>query len=303
MSGLVGEVEQGRPLDLAALRIGALLNTSSGRCPVGAEREMEAILLRHGLELSKAWCGGGDQISAALDEASAHKLDLLIVLGGDGTIRSAAEACAASGPLLIALPGGTMNMLPKALYGDVTWQAALEATLADPVAQSVSGGHMGDKPFFVAAIVGDPALWADVREAVREGDLAHALSKGSDALAKTFQSSLRYRFGETSGEAQAVSILCPLTSQALAADEMALEVAAITPDGALGAIRLAFHSLVSGWRSDPAVTTAKTRAIVLEADEPIRAVLDGESQVFGRSVNVVFAPRAFNALIPGTLSR
>ena len=51
-------------------------------------------------------------------EAAGQKLEVLIVLGGDGTIRTAAEACSEEGPYLIPLPGGTMNMLPRALYGE-----------------------------------------------------------------------------------------------------------------------------------------------------------------------------------------
>ena len=59
-------------------------------------------------------------------EAAGQKLEVLIVLGGDGTIRTAAEVCAEKGPYLIPLPGGTMNMLSRALYGDVAWEESLK---------------------------------------------------------------------------------------------------------------------------------------------------------------------------------
>ena len=58
---------------------------------------------------------------------------MLVVLGGDGTIRTAAEACTGTDTYLLPLPGGTLNMLPRALYGDVSWHDALRTTLPAPV--------------------------------------------------------------------------------------------------------------------------------------------------------------------------
>ena len=80
------------------------------------------------------------------------------MLGGDGTIRRAAEACTETSSYLIALPGGTMNILPRALYGDVSWEDALKNTLTAPSAKVLSGGRAMDRQFFVAAIIGACAL-------------------------------------------------------------------------------------------------------------------------------------------------
>ena len=117
---------------------------------------------------AKIWCGEADQTARAFAEAARQKLEVLIVLGGDGTIRTAAEACAEKASYLIPLPGGTMNMLPRALYGDVSWEEALKNTLADPVIKILSGGRVEDNQFFVAAIIGAPALWVEARESLRE---------------------------------------------------------------------------------------------------------------------------------------
>lgn len=81
---------------------------------------------------------------------------MLVVLGGDRTIHTAAEACAGTDTYLLPLPGGTLNLLPPALYGDVSWQDALRITLADPLTKTLSRGRTGDELFFVAAIVGAP---------------------------------------------------------------------------------------------------------------------------------------------------
>jgi diacylglycerol kinase family enzyme len=94
-------------------------------------------------------------------EATEQSLDVLIVLGGDGTIRTAAEACAEKGSYLIPLAGGTMNMLSRALCGDVAWEESLKNTLTAPSLKVPSGGRIAGKQFLIAAIVGAPALWAE----------------------------------------------------------------------------------------------------------------------------------------------
>ena len=77
------------------------------------------ILKGAGVTNCKTWCGESDQIERAFAEAAMHKPEMLVVLGGDGTIRTAAEACTGTDTYLLPLAGGTLNMLPRALYGDV----------------------------------------------------------------------------------------------------------------------------------------------------------------------------------------
>jgi hypothetical protein len=191
-----------------------------------------------------------------------------------------------------------MNMLPKALYGDVSWQEALVATVGSPEMQRVNGGRIGDQRFFVAAIIGNPSLFAEAREAVRERELGKAVEQGVEALKRSFAHALRYRFGDVAGEAEAVSVLCPLTSRALEDEERALEAAVLTPHGALDAFKLAMRTLFSEWRNDPNVMTAKVRRVEVSSDDPIPAVLDGETVELGRSAVVEFVPTAFKALVP-----
>lgn len=284
--------------DLRQLRTGAILNTASGSCEADAQQELDAILAEAGVSLAKTWCGGGEVVGPALEEAGSQALDFLIVLGGDGTIRSAAETCTDKGPLLMPLPGGTMNMLPKALYGDVTWQTALRSTLTAPAIQPVNAGRIGDKQFFVAAILGAPSLWGEAREAMREGDVGRALGQGLEALKHAFKRDLRYAFDGQRGEAEAVSVLCPLTSKALADDAAVLEAAVLTHANALDAMRLATTFMFSDWRQDPDVVTAKVRRIEVESAGSISAILDGETMEFAETLTVDFVAAAFKAVVP-----
>ena len=78
------------------------------------------------------------QIQAALDE----KPDALFVLAGDGTAGTVASRAGPDGPLVAPLPGGTMNMLPRALYGSSDWKAALKVSLEEGAAHPVAGGEV-----------------------------------------------------------------------------------------------------------------------------------------------------------------
>src|SRR6059058_1515215 len=146
-------------LDVSGRKVGAIINTSSGGCDSESEAEMLDILKSAGVTNCKALCGESHQIERAFAEAATHKPKVLVVLGGDGTIRTAAEACTGTDTYLLPLPGGTLNMLPRALYGDVAWQDALRSTLATPLTKALSGGRTGDELFFVAAVAGAPGLW------------------------------------------------------------------------------------------------------------------------------------------------
>ena len=104
-----------------------------------------------------------------------------------------------------------MNMLPRALYGNVPWEEALEKTLTAPSVKVLSGGRIADKHFFIAAIMGSPVLWAAPRESVREGAIVDAIEKGRVAFRNMFKTKVMYLISEEiKGEAEAMALICPL---------------------------------------------------------------------------------------------
>ncbi len=275
----------------------AVTNTGSGSVNAESATRIAEIFAQAELPNATVISVGPQDIDRALVDA-VDRADVLVVLGGDGTIRSAADKCGASGKLIIPLPGGTMNMLPHALFGNLAWEAALTATLASPRIRNVSGGSVGGHPFFCAAILGAPALWADAREALREGQLAEAAKRSLTALRRSSEL-LDYQLGqEISGEAAAVAIICPLVSNALDAQEPSLEAAALRPVEAGEMFRLAFHSIFDDWRQDPSVTLARVTNVTVSGHGRVPVILDGEKVYMGRVVKVSFVPVAFRALVP-----
>jgi diacylglycerol kinase family enzyme len=260
---------------------------------------MLSILKDAGIVEPKMWCGEADQMEPSFAEAAGQKLEVLIVLGGDGTIRTAAEVCAQEGPYLIPLPGGTMNMLPRALYGEVSWGDALENTLTAPSAKVLSGGRIADKQFFIAAIVGAPALWTQARESIRDGDIIDAIEKGSVAFQKMFETKVQYLIsGEIKGEAEAVALICPVISEEMSDSEQALEAAVIGVESAAEVIGLATAAAFGKWREDRNILLTKTKRVGVQSSKNIPAILDGEIVNLGRSAQIDFVSRAVNVLVP-----
>ena len=163
----------------------------------------------------------------------------------------------------------------------------------------VSGGEVGGHGFYVAAILGAPALWADAREAVRKGKPKLAVLRARRALMRAFKGRLRYELdGGERRKAEALTLMCPLVSKGLDED-VGLEAAALDPKGALEGFRLGFSTLVGGWRDDPAVKIDICTSGQAWAHGRIPVILDGEPRRMDSPVRLSYRPRAFRALVPG----
>ncbi len=286
-------------IDVSQMKLGAIVNTSSGGCDSESEAEMLDILKGSGVTDCKAWCGGSDQIERAFAEAAMQKPEVLVVLGGDGTIRTAAEACAGTGTYLIPLPGGTLNVLPRALYGDSSWQEALKETLTNPLTKELSAGRVGDKLFFVAAVVGAPGLWMEAREAIRKGDILNAVGKAGVAFEAMFDTTIQYFISpEMSGKAEVVAVICPLVSEQLSDSDQALEAAAIDVENATELFGLATVAAFGKWRKHESVTLTKTHQVTVQSKKEIPLFLDGERLKMGKEAEISFVPQAVNVIVP-----
>ena len=251
-------------------------NLASGGVAKDAPEEIEKIFADHGLAAHVCAPETHDLtncLRAAIDSAP----DLLVVLAGDGTARTAAELCGPDGPVLAPLPGGTMNMLPRALYGARSWQDALTVALAEGTERVIGGGEIEGRPFLVAAVLGSPALWGPAREAARYHEPLKALARARRAFRRAFTGRLRYAIEDEAREkAEALVFMCPHVSRVMADEDRALEAAALDVRGAADAFRLGVNALIRDWRDDPAVQNRPCRKARVWAAGGIPALLDGE---------------------------
>lgn len=279
-------------------KVEVVINLASGSVSPDAAAEAEAIVSRFGVSARVCASQTGDLercLRAAVDAGP----DLLAVVAGDGTARRAAELCGPDGPLLAPLAGGTMNMLPHAIYGRRPWQAAFEDLLEGGEVHPLAGGTVDGRLFLVAAIFGAPALWAPAREAVREGKAGLALQRARTAWRRAFSARLRYIIDDGPREkGEAVVFMCPTASRRLSDDDQALEAAGLDLHGALEAVRLGLTAAVGDWRDDPAVDLARCRQARIWAATGIPALLDGESVQLGPLAEVSFLPQVARIYAP-----
>jgi diacylglycerol kinase family enzyme len=191
-----------------------------------------------------------------------------------------------------------MNLLPHALYGQISWREALDLALNEGEDRMISGGEVGGLSFYVAAIIGAPALWADVREALRARRFGLAVARARRALAHVFTRELRYSLGDGEEEtAEALMLLCPLISRALDGEPM-LEAAVLDPKTAAELLRLGVSAAAGRWREDPSVAARACARGSVSGRRRLRAILDGEPHRLEARAAFRFTPRAFRALAP-----
>ena len=282
-------------------RVIMLVNPLSGGVGPNAADEAARILADYDFEATVVALEGG-QFDVQVQQALDSRPDVLFVLAGDGTAGTIASRAGPDGPLVAPLPGGTMNMLPRALYGTADWKVALRRALEEGASQCVAGGEVTDgrfkQAFYCAAILGAPALWAPAREAVREGKFGLAWAYGRRALKRAFSGRLRFSLdGRADRRAEALVLISPMISKAMD-EHTGLEAAAMNPADALQAFRLAAHAVFDDWRQDPAVTTKAIQQATIRARSRIPAVIDGEPALLRHEAKVRFIRTAFRALAP-----
>jgi diacylglycerol kinase family enzyme len=286
---------------VALRRVEGVVNPRSGGVGPGAFSACEQLFADYDLQVHLVEAGPTD-LDAALSAAVAARPDLLVILAGDGTAGRAATLAGPEGPLIAPLPGGTMNMLPRALYGASDWRVALRRALEHGRPVPVAGGEVDGHAFYVAAILGAPALWGPAREAVRAGKLRRAWIYARQALRRAFGGQLRYRLdGGEPRRAEALALLTPLISKAMT-DQTALEAAVMTHHNAAEVFSLAARALIADWRTDPAIETARLQTAEVWARGHVPAILDGESMRLGHEIEIRFNPIAFRALAPDLTS-
>jgi diacylglycerol kinase family enzyme len=257
----------------------AVVNEAAHGTGPGAKAKLLEILAAQNVQVRETYLAVDD-----LSHAAAHGADVIVVLGGDGTARAAAAAFA-DGPPLILLPGGTLNVLPHALYGDRPWPDALRAALAHGRVTRLVGGEANGKLFFVAALFGAPTLLARVREAMRAGDLRAAWRR----LAHVSRRFLSRRIAARpalgfAARAEAIGVLCPAYSGEV--DGRSLEWVRLDTARVTDMLRLGLRAVIGGWRDDPTIDLSHTREGEIRSLGVIPATLDGEPTTFVSRVRV-----------------
>jgi len=225
-------------------------------------------------------------------EAVERGADVVLACGGDGTVRSVAEALAGTGVAMGLVPAGTGNLLARTIGTPSDVAAATRVALAGDdrkidVGRVRVDGAADERVFLVMAGTGfDAAIMANTPEKlkVRVGPLAYVIS-GFRAMrgrrtrvTLTFddQPPLRRRTRTVlvgnSGTLLGGLVLMPRAT----IDDGLLDVVNIAPSTFVGWLAVAVRVITRRRRGHERVQHWQAKSIVIESDDPQPSQLDGD---------------------------
>lgn len=280
----------------------ALFNPRSGSVPADAHERLRAVL-------EEAGHGGADLVEThpedqegQLRELAAASPDLFIVWGGDGTLRAALSTVGEVTSNLLLLPGGTMNLLPRTLHGEKTWDNVLRDVIRSPRRHILPAGEVNGERFYCAMLAGAPARFAEARESLRRGDIGKAAEEARVAIdvLNNLHLDARYADGYTFGGAKlpTTSVIGAVIGSLTKAGS-GMEVAALANPTTGGALNVVWSSFFSDWRNAPGVEVSPATSLEIASadDEEIPVIADGEHVEGGSQVRVRFIAEAATCLV------
>lgn len=256
--------------------------------------QITALLERYGYGRPEIMMGQSSDMKDMMAAMREAKGDLLISFGGDGTAAAVASIAREQDVPFIALPGGTMNMLMKGLYGSDVWQNCLLSGLAAAQPRPMTAGRVNDEAgnggsFLVGCMFGKPTKMSEAREELRDGHVADAARGAIDTLKETSEAAPLYfadadeDFGDQPFEL--LNVTCPfMDGEALDPDVFDLTLFETVTGGST--LSLGLSALMGNIRQSEAVEHIKTRCFRIRADRPIKGLLDGEPKTFEGEVTV-----------------
>ncbi len=220
--------------------------------------------------------------------ANANDYDAIFALGGDGTAVEIIGALAPNGPPVGVLPGGTGNLLARALGIPMGVSRAVK-TLVQGDESRFDLGRLGDGTrFAIGAGVGiDASMIAGTsREWKRRaGVLAYMVAGASHALRRRrFTARVTVDGATLTRDAAAVLVAnfgvllngLVTLGDGIRHDDGKLDVCIFDPLSVIDAIRIARKLLFRDFSADPAMAYMQGRHVKVETDPALPVQADGE---------------------------
>ena len=249
---------------------------------------------RYGYERPLILTGESSDMKTMMERMREAKGDILIAYGGDGTSAAVASIAREQGVPFVSLPGGTMNMLMKGLYGSDDWEVCLLKALSCAKPRPMTAGVVSDDRgergrFMVGCMFGQPTKMSEAREELRDGKVGEAVSGALEAMRQTKETPPLYfalEDGEYDGRPlELLNVTCPfMDGEAL--DPNVLDVTLFETVTGGSTLSLGLAALMGNLRQSEEVDHVKTKSFRLRADYPIRGLLDGEAHEFEGEVRV-----------------
>ncbi|MET1088389.1 MAG: diacylglycerol kinase family protein [Arthrobacter sp.] len=262
---------------------------------------------------------GFSQVQAALR----HKPDLVLVGGGDGTVRVVAESLAGTGVAMGLIPLGTGNLLARNvdldvydLHGNVQTALFGHQRYIDTARMGIENsrtGHSSEHVFLVIAGIGmDAEVLADTNAGLKktlgwlaytEAGMRHLPGRrkkisisldGSPDQVRNIRSVLFANCGLVPGGID-------LIPQAMIDDGM-LDVVVMSPRSAVGWLLMYVKIMFKHSGKLPIMTVYRSGRVVVRCPEPMPTQLDGDTAGEATRVTVQVEPRSLLIRVKGQAS-
>lgn len=296
------------------MQIHAILNAKAGtlldRDPQEVANAVEARLRQGGHEVTIELVQP-QEIGAAMDRAIASGPDTLVVGGGDGTIKAAAEKLAGTDTALGIIPLGTINLLARDLHIPFDPEEAA-AALSEGKRRAIDVAEVNGHIFLCSSLLGLPIKIAEQRQALRGLDFGERLGRYwsivHDFLSNRRRFEIEVDDGQYPRRVRAMSIAIsnnPLSETAgtiptrrkITGGQLALYLSKHETGGAMGWSIL--QRMLGRWRPDPEIEEFCASSITLRSSrEKVRASNDGEIEELETPLKYSIRPLALNVIAP-----
>ncbi len=235
--------------------------------------------------------------------------DAVFTLGGDGTVMEVVQGLQGRPTPVGVLPGGTGNLIARALGIPLSVPRAVRRLLAGTT-RDIDLGALGDgRVFAFAAGIGiDASMVAETSSAAKRrfGVLAYIATAVRATLAlerfvlEATVDGVTHRYHATSAMvANFGSVLGGMIrlGPGIQENDGMLDLCVFSPASAGDAFRVGWRLLRHDFRSDPAMHFLRGRTLLLRTDPARATQADGEL-LAGSTLQVTVAPGAGHLLVP-----
>ncbi len=296
------------------MKVHAIVNARAGAAlDFGGEdacRQIETAFRAAGHDVT-AELAQPDALVSAIERARDRGCDLLLVGGGDGTVRAAAVALIGTDIRLGILPLGTLNRLARDLKIPLDLSAAISALSQGETAR-IDVGEVNGRVFLCNSVFGLPATFAARRQSLRGQPAWQRLKGYAGALRDFLRSRRRVSVNVDNGHSR---LRLPVLSMAVSNNRYIEKPSLMLEKDGLqhGVLAVYISRHPSGWamarsvlramaghfKSDPDLIHVEGHTITVDTRRRLlRLSNDGELDVVETPLTYKIHPRALNVLIP-----
>jgi diacylglycerol kinase family enzyme len=300
------------------MRVAIVVNESGGNA-IGESREtlperLSGLFRARGIDAHVQLARPG-ALAEQFRSAAAARPDVLVAVGGDGTVSCGADAAVKAGITLGVIPRGTFNHFARDARIPIALEAAVDTISAGRV-QAVDVAELNGRVFINNSAIGLYPMMVQDREAQR-----HRLGRSKRvamivACLRAFRHFHRHRLAVRI-EGREAPISTPLMfvgnnryetalltmGRRARLDEGVLSIRALLVESPLHLLGLALRGLFWGFdqQRDFANLDSAREAVILSLQPALRVSLDGETHLFETPLRYRILPRALHLLVPAGL--